>query len=108
MLEVSSDETKITIKFVDEATNKPLSGLSYWTQSDNLSVTNGDGTRGRAHNSLVGVDITVLVYEDGKEVKKDVITASADRNDIPYVYKAKKPEIPNVEVKFKTKRTRAC
>jgi len=48
------------------------------------------------------------VYEDGKEVKKDVITASADRNDIPYVYKAKKPEIPNVEVKFKTKRTRAC
>lgn len=109
MLEVASDEAKITIKFVDEATNKPLSGLSYITQSTkygkNTSVTGNDGTRGRTHDSLVGVDITVLVYEDGKEVKKDVITASADRNGIPYVYKAKKPEIPNVEVKFKTKRT---
>ncbi|WP_299185073.1 M23 family metallopeptidase [uncultured Psychrobacter sp.] len=51
-----------------------------------------DGTRGRTHDSLVGVDITVLVYENGKEVKKDVITASADRNGIPYVYKARKPK----------------
>ncbi|WP_352310046.1 M23 family metallopeptidase [Psychrobacter sp. W2-37-MNA-CIBAN-0211] len=93
-LEVSSDEAKITIKFVDEATNKPLSGLSYITQSTkygkNTSVTGKDGTRGRTHDSLVGIDITVLVYEDGKEVEKDVITASADRNDIPYIYKAKK------------------
>lgn len=93
-LEVSSDEAKITIKFVDESTNKPLSGLSYITQSTkygkNASVTGNDGTRGKTHDSLVGVDITVLVYEDGKEVEKDVITASADRNDIPYVYKAKK------------------
>ena len=96
MLEVASDEAKITIKFVDEATNKPLSGLSYWTQSDkygkNPSVTSSDGTRGRAHNSLVGVDITVPVYEDGKKVKKDVITASADRNGITYIYKTRKPE----------------
>ena len=96
MLEVASDEAKITIKFVDEATNKPLSGLSYITQSTkygkNTSVTGDDGTRGRTHDSLVGIDITVLVYEDGKEVKKDVITASVDRNDIPYVYKAKKPK----------------
>lgn len=96
MLEVASDEAKITIKFVDEATNKPLSGLSYITQSTkygkNTSVTGNDGTRGRTHDSLVGVDITVLVYEDGKEVEKDVITASADRNGIPYVYKAKKPK----------------
>ncbi|MGP5658397.1 M23 family metallopeptidase, partial [Psychrobacter celer] len=95
-LEVASDEAKITIKFVDEATNKPLSGLSYITQSTkygkNTSVTGDDGTRGRTHDSLVGIDITVLVYEDGKEVKKDVITASVDRNDIPYVYKAKKPK----------------
>lgn len=95
-LEVASDEAKITIKFVDEATNKPLSGLSYITQSTkygkNTSVTGNDGTRGRTHDSLVGVDITVLVYEDGKEVEKDVITASADRNGIPYVYKAKKPK----------------
>lgn len=95
-LEVASDEAKITIKFVDEATNKPLPGLSYITQStkygENTSVTGNDGTRGRTHDSLVGVDITVLVYEDGKEVEKDVITASADRNGIPYVYKAKKPK----------------
>ncbi|WP_435950796.1 hypothetical protein [Psychrobacter sp. DM8] len=95
-LEVASDEARITIKFVDESTNKPLSGLSYWTQSDkygkNPSVTGSDGTRGRTHDSLVGVDITVLAYEDGKEVKKDVITADVGRNDIPYVYKAKKPE----------------
>ncbi|WP_367110623.1 M23 family metallopeptidase [uncultured Psychrobacter sp.] len=95
-LEVASDEAKITIKFIDEATNKSLSGLSYITQSTkygkNTSVTGNDGTRGRTHDSLVGVDITVLVYEDGKEVEKDVITASADRNGIPYVYKAKKPE----------------
>ena len=108
-LEVASDEAKITIKFVDEATNKPLSGLSYITQSTkygkNTSVTGKDGTRGRIHDSLVGIDITVLVYEDGKDVEKDVITASTDRNDIPYVYKAKKPETPNIEVKFKTKRT---
>ena len=95
-LEVASDEAKITIKFVDEGTNKPLSGLSYITQSTkygkNTSVTGEDGTRGRTHDSLVGVDITILVYEDGKEVKKDVITASADRNDIPHVYKSKKPD----------------
>ena len=31
--EVKTDQAKITIKFVDEATNKPLSGLTYWTQS---------------------------------------------------------------------------
>ena len=95
-LEVSLDEAKITIKFVDESTNKPLSGLSYITQSTkygkNTSVTENDGTRGRTHDSLVGIDITVLVYQDGKEVEKDVITANADRNDIPYVYKAKKPK----------------
>lgn len=93
-LEVASDEARITIKFVDESTNKPLSRLSYITQSTkygkNTSVTGNDGTRGRTHDSLVGVDITVLVYEDGKEVEKGVITASADRNDIPYIYKAKK------------------
>ena len=95
-LEVASDEAKITIKFVDEATNKPLSGLSYITQSTkygkNPSVTGKDSTRGRTHNSLVGVDITVLVFEDGKEIKKGVITENTDRNDTPYVYKAKKPE----------------
>lgn len=94
-LEVATDEAKITIKFVDEVTNKPLSGLSYITQSTkygkNTSVTGNDGTRGRTHDSLVGVDITVLVYEDGKEVKKDSFFASKDR-DKPYVYKAKKPD----------------
>jgi len=94
-LEVASDEAKITIKFIDESTNKPLSGLSYITQSTkygkNTSVTENDGIRGRTHDSLVGVDITVLVYEDGKEVKKDSFFASKDR-DKPYVYKAKKPD----------------
>ena len=95
VLEVSN-LAKITIKFVDEKTNKPLSGLSYITQSNlygkNTSVTGKDGTRGKVHESKVGIDITVLIYENGKEVKKDVITANTDKNDIPYVYKAKKPE----------------
>ncbi|ERL54932.1 hypothetical protein [Psychrobacter aquaticus] len=107
-LEVASDEAKITIKFVDEATNKPLSGLSYITQSTkygkNTSVTGNDGTRGRTHDSLVGVEITVLVYEDGKEVKKDSFFASKDR-DKPYVYKAKKPTYSNIEIGFTTKRS---
>lgn len=94
--EVTTDEANITIKFVDEETNKPLSGLTYITQSTkygkNNSVTGSDGTRGRAHASAVGVEITVLVYEDGKEVRKGTIIANSDKNGIAYVYKAKKPE----------------
>ena len=93
-LKVESDETQITIKFLDEETGKPLSGLSYITQSDkygkNTSVTGSDGTRGRTHDSLVGIDITVLVYEGGKEVRKGSFTTSHNR-DNPYIYKAKKP-----------------
>ena len=108
-LEVASDEARITIKFVDEVTNKPLSGLSYITQSTkygkNTSVTGNDGTRGRTHDSDVGIRIKVLVNEGGKEIEKDVIIANSDKNGVLYIYKAKKPEIPNVEVKFKTKRT---
>ena len=96
MLEVASDEAKITINFVDEATNKPLSGLSYITQSTkygkNTSVTGNDGTRGRTHDSDVGVSIAVLVNENGKEVKKGTIIATSDKNGTAYVYKAKKPE----------------
>ncbi|WP_350587946.1 hypothetical protein [Psychrobacter sp. 78a-MNA-CIBAN-0178] len=94
-LEVSSDEAKITIKFVDESTNKPLSGLSYITQSTkygkNSSITGSDGTRGRPHESLVGVEITVIVSEDGKEVKKGSFIVNNDRDKV-YIYKAKKPE----------------
>lgn len=93
-LEVKSDQARVTIKFIDESTNKPLSGLTYFTQSNkygkNSSVTGSDGTRGRPHESLVGVVITVLVYEEGKEVKKGTIVASNDI-DKPYVFKAKKP-----------------
>ena len=103
VLEVSN-LAKITIKFVDEKTNKPLSGLSYTTQSDlygkNTSVTGKDGARGRVHESKVGIEITVLAHEDGKEVKKGVITANTDKNDIPYVYKAKKSKTHNVEISF--------
>lgn len=94
-LEVESNQTEVTIKFIDEKTNKPISELSYITKSakygKNTSVTGNDGIRGRTHDSLVGVDITVLVYEDGKEVKKDSFFASKDR-DKPYVYEAKKPD----------------
>lgn len=94
-LEVESDQTEVTIQFIDEKTNKPLSGVSYITKSvkygKNTSITGKDGTRGRPHGSLVGVEITVLVNEDGKEVKKDSFVANKDR-DKPYVYKAKKPK----------------
>lgn len=94
-LEVESDQTEITIKFIDEKTNKPLSGLSYITKSTkygkNSSVTGSDGTRGRPHGSLVGVEITVLVNEDGKEVEKDRFITNKGK-DKPYVYKAKKPK----------------
>ena len=107
--EIKTDKAKITIKFLDEDTNKPLSGLTYWTQSTkygkNASTTGSDGTRSRTHDSDVGVSIAVLVNENGKEVKKGTIIATSDKNGTAYVYKAKKPEIPNVEVKFKTKRT---
>ena len=107
--EIKTDKAKITIKFLDEDTNKPLSGLTYWTQSTkygkNASTTGSDGTRGRTHDSDVGVSIAVLVNENGKEVKKGTIIATSDKNGTAYVYKAKKPEIPNVEVIFKTKRT---
>ena len=107
--EIKTDKAKITIKFLDEDTNQPLSGLTYWTQSTkygkNASTTGSDGTRGRTHDSDVGVSIAVLVNENGKEVKKGTIIATSDKNGTAYVYKAKKPEIPNVEVIFKTKRT---
>lgn len=107
--EIKTDKAKITIKFLDEDTNKPLSGLTYWTQSTkygkNASTTGSDGTRSRTHDSDVGVSIAVLVNENGKEVKKGTIIATSDKNGTAYVYKAKKPEIPNVEVKFQTKRT---
>ena len=102
--EVKTDQAKITIKFVDEATNKPLSGLTYWTQSTkygkNPSTTGSDGTRGRTHDSDVGISIAVIVNENGKEVKKGTIVANSDKNGIPYVYKAKKPKVPNVQVLF--------
>ena len=102
--EVKTDQAKITIKFLDEATNKPLSGLTYWTQSTkygkNPSTTGSDGTRGRTHDSDVGISIAVIVNENGKEVKKDPIVANSDKNGIPYVYKAKKPKVPNVQVLF--------
>ena len=107
--EIKTDKAKITIKFLDEDTNKPLSGLTYWTQSTkygkNASTTGSDGTRGRTHDSDVGVSIGVLVNENGKEVKKGTIVANSDKNGTAYVYKAKKPKIPNIEVKFKTQRT---
>ncbi len=95
--EITIDKVRITIKFVDESTNKPLSGLSYWTQSDkygkNPSVTGSDGTRGRTHDSDVGIRIKVLVNEDGKEIEKDVIIANSDNNGTVYVYKTKKPKL---------------
>lgn len=107
--EIKTDKAKITIKFLDEDTNQPLSGLTYWTQSTkygkNASTTGSDGTRGRTHDSDVGVSIAVLVNENGKEVKKGTIVANSDKNGTAYVYKAKKPKIPNIEVKFKTQRT---
>ena len=107
--EIKTDKAKITIKFLDEDTNQPLSGLTYWTQSTkygkNASTTGSDGTRGRTHDSDVGVSIGVLVNENGKEVKKGTIVANSDKNGTAYVYKAKKPKIPNIEVKFKTQRT---
>ena len=94
--EVRTKQAKITIKFLDEATNKPLSGLTYWTQSTkygkNASTTGSDGTRGRTHDSDVGISITVLVNENGKEVKKGTIVANSDKNGTAYVYKAKKPD----------------
>lgn len=95
--EVTTDKARITIKFVDEATNKPLSGLTYWTQSTkygkNASTSGSNGTRGRTHDSDVGIRITVLVNEDGKEVKKGTIVANSDKNGDAYVYKAKKPKL---------------
>lgn len=107
--EVKTDQAKITIKFLDEATDKPLSGLTYWTQSTkygkNPATTGSDGTRGRTHDSDVGISIVVLVNENGKEVKKGTIVANSDKNCVAYVYKAKKPKIPNIEIKFKTQRT---
>lgn len=94
-LEVESDQTEVTIKFTDEKTNKPISGLSYITKSaeygENISVTGKDGTRGRPHGSLVGVEITVLVNEDGKKVKKDSFITNSDKEKT-YVYKTKKPK----------------
>lgn len=105
--EVESDETEVVIKFLDESTNKPISGLTYFTESTygkNASVTGSDGTRGKPHISAIGVEITVLVYEDGKEVEKGRFTVSHDRDE-PYVYKAKKPTYSDVKVKFTTKRT---
>ena len=94
--EVKTDQAKITIKFLDEATNKPLSGLTYWTQSTkygkNPSTTGSDGTRGRTHDSDVGISIAVIVNENGKEIKKGTIVANSDKNGTAYVYKAKKPK----------------
>jgi|GEM_PF-959099 len=93
--QIKSTSALIKIKFLDEATNKPLSGLTYATQSTkygkNNSVTGSDGTRGKPHESEVGVTIDVLVYENGKEVKKGSFVANSDRVE-SYVYKAKKPE----------------
>lgn len=95
--EIKTDKAKITIKFLDEDTNQPLSGLTYWTQSTkygkNASTTGSDGTRGRTHDSDVGVSIAVLVNENGKEVKKGTIIATSDKNGTAYVYKAKKPRL---------------
>lgn len=95
--EVKTDQAKITIKFLDEATDKPLSGLTYWTQSTkygkNPATTGSDGTRGRTHDSDVGISIVVLVNENGKEVKKGTIVANSDKNGVAYVYKAKKPKL---------------
>ena len=95
--EVRTKQAKITIKFLDEATNKPLSGLSYWTQSTkygkNPSTTGSDGTRGRTHDSDVGIRIKVLVNENGKEIEKDTIIADNNKNGTAYVYKAKKPKL---------------
>lgn len=97
MHEVKTDQAKITIKFLDEATNKALSGLTYWTQftkyGKNPSTTGSDGTRGRTHDSDVGVSIAVLVNENGKEIKKGTIVANSDKNGTAYVYKAKKPKL---------------
>ena len=95
--EVKTDQAKVTIKFVDEATNKPLSGLSYWIQSTkygkNPSTTGSDGTRGRTHDSDVGIRIKVLVNENGKEIEKDTIIADNNKNGTAYVYRAKKPKL---------------
>lgn len=95
--EIKTDKAKITIKSLDEDTNQPLSGLTYWTQSTkygkNASTTGSDGTRGRTHDSDVGVSIAVLVNENGKEVKKGTIIATSDKNGTAYVYKAKKPRL---------------
>ncbi|WP_352288025.1 hypothetical protein [Psychrobacter sp. GW64-MNA-CIBAN-0177] len=95
--EVRTKQAKITIKFLDEATDKPLSGLTYWTQSTkygkNASTTGSDGTRGRTHDSDVGISIAVIVNENGKEIKKGTIIANSDKNGVAYVYKAKKPKL---------------
>ncbi|MEN6670713.1 hypothetical protein AAJP47_10075 [Psychrobacter sp. B38] len=102
--EVKTDQAKITIKFLDEATDKPLSGLTYWTQSTkygkNPATTGSDGTRGRTHDSDVGINIAVLVNENGKEVKKGTIVANSDKNGVAYVYKAKKPKHSNIKISF--------
>lgn len=102
--EVKTDQAKITIKFLDEATSKPLSGLTYWTQSTkygkNPSTTGSDGTRGRTHDSDVGIKIAVLINEDGKEINKGNIIANSDKNGVAYVYKAKKPIVPNIKISF--------
>ena len=82
---------------MDEATNKPLSGLSYWTQSTKYgkksSTTGNDGTRGRPHESDVGISISVLINENGKEIKKGTIIANNNKNGVAYIYKAKKPKL---------------
>lgn len=53
---VKTDQAKITIKFLDEATNKPLSGLTYWTQSTkygkNPSTTGSDPCRQSRRHKL--------------------------------------------------------
>ncbi|MGP9687787.1 hypothetical protein ACT3TH_01345 [Psychrobacter sp. AOP22-C1-C5] len=102
--EVKTDQAKITIKFLDEATDKPLSGLTYWTQSTkygkNPATTGSDGTRGHTHDSDVGISIAVLVNENGKEVKKGTIVANSDKNGVAYVYKAKKPKHSNIKISF--------
>ena len=40
----------------------------------------------------MGISIAVIVNENGKEIKKGTIIANSDKNGVPYVYKAKKPD----------------
>lgn len=93
---IESENKQVTIKFIDEETEKPLSGIAYATETKKFGknnwTTGRDGTKGRPHNSEVGIVITVYTYENGKEVKKGIITTSANRDE-PYVYKTKKPKL---------------